>query len=108
MGLILDRTHWSPEQLRKQLAELREEMQEMHEMFSAPPPTIVNPWPFEFGAKAAAEAMALADAVLATPGATDELVGGAVNLFYETRNLFPYLIRASRVPAPPFPSRKSK
>ncbi|MCI4322659.1 MAG: hypothetical protein L3K03_01310 [Thermoplasmata archaeon] len=104
MSLIIEPEHHSKEWLVDQLTGLREELSRVHQMLSNDARSRPNPTAIEMARGITAESVALADAVLESPGSSEKLLVRTVNQLYEVRNGLPLVFRAANSPPPPFPS----
>jgi hypothetical protein len=104
MSLIIEPDHHSKDWLVDQLKGLREELSRTHQMLSNDSANRPNPAAVELAKGITGESVALADAVLEVPGASEKLVARAVNQLYEVRNGLPLVFRAANSAPPPFPS----
>jgi hypothetical protein len=108
MPLVLDGSSWSRDRLVEQLTGLREEHSSMARVFSKVPAGLPNPWAAEEAVALAQQSVALADAVLQSGSAPNDLIASSVNLLYESRNALLHLVGAAKSPPPPFPKPPRK
>jgi hypothetical protein len=101
MALLNEPERYSPEWLTGQLRDLREELARRTTMIARDSASRANPAAMEFAHGIAQGAVALADAVLATPSPAPALLGRAINELYEVRNVLPLLYRSANTALPP-------
>lgn len=106
MPLILELDGWSRERVREELRGYQAAFGKLAETFDRPPPEVPNSWAAELAANLCRQSVALADQLLGLEGIPPPLGAAAVNQLYELQNAIPYLLRASQLAPPAFPSRR--
>lgn len=92
--------------MREELRGYQAAFGKLAEMFDRPPPEVPHRWAAELAANLCRQSVALADQLLGLEGIPPPLGAAAVNQLYELQNAIPYLLRASQLAAPAFPSQK--
>lgn len=106
MPLILNVDRWDRERSAEVLQGYRRSFEQLAEMFARPPPSLPNRWAAELAGSLCQESAALAALLVDIEGLSPTFTAAVVNQLYELQNAIPYLMKASQLPPPEFPSRK--